>query len=103
MDGLLPAHRQESSAIAGGFGGLHPHRGKPSGKRAAQSTHSPGRPICEACHCAFPCRRAHGSFPAEENLMQRLVDAESSKLTSSDAVAVKKWWRAVLVIYASVT
>jgi hypothetical protein len=35
--------------------------------------------------------------------MQRLVDAESSKLTSSDAVAVKKWWRAVLVIYASVT
>jgi len=35
--------------------------------------------------------------------MQRLVDAERSKLTPSDAVAVKKWWRAVLVIYASLT
>jgi len=31
------------------------------------------------------------------------VDAKWSKLTPSDAVEVKKWWRAVLVIYASVT
>jgi len=31
------------------------------------------------------------------------TNANRSKLTPSDAVAVKKWWRAVLVIYLSVT
>ena len=35
--------------------------------------------------------------------MQRSVDTKWSKLTPSDAAAVKKCWRAVLIIYASVT
>ena len=31
------------------------------------------------------------------------VDSKWSKVTSSDAAAIKKCWRAVLVIYASIT
>jgi hypothetical protein len=35
--------------------------------------------------------------------MHRFIDAKWSKLTPADAAAISKCWRAVLVIYASVT